>query len=198
MRARLQSNPLLVQFNALSLQSNSLWQFLFRRKHFHWKDTTGDEYQREIRYTCTQICHNGKNSIQVRVQYNVIWGREHPNEKARRFIMYQLFGEIRFTFAGLSRDVRSASPSFWNVTHSLEGKFRGQARWPHSRGCCRRRSCHRHSHRCHCRTELDIFPSQTRGRSVVCHQTNDSHILSFQPASIGQCGRRKLFCKRFL
>ena len=130
MRARLQSNPLLVQFNALSLQSNSLWQFLFRRKHFHWKDTTGDEYQREIRYTCTQICHNGKNSIQVRVQYNVIWGREHPNKKARCFIMYQLFGEIRFTFAGLSRDVRSASPSFWNVTHSLDGKFRGQARWP--------------------------------------------------------------------
>ena len=99
MRARLQSNPLLVQFNALSLQSNSLWQFLFRRKHFHWKDTTGDEYQREIRYTCTQICHNGKNSIQVRVQYHVIWGREHPNKKARRFIITNFRGNP-FHFRG--------------------------------------------------------------------------------------------------
>ena len=57
------------------------------------------------------------------------------------------------------------------MTHSLEGKFRGQARWPHSRRRRRRRSRRRHRRRR--RSKLDIFPSQTRGRSVACHQTND-------------------------
>ena len=130
-----------IHFFAFNLQSNSLWSSFYQKEAFALKrhdrafnrciPTTSvkrnfDMQMHYVRY----VCQNGKNSIQIRVQYNVIWGREHPNKKTRRFIMYQLFGEIRFTFAGLSRDVRSASPSFWNVTHSLDGKFWGQARLP--------------------------------------------------------------------